>query len=438
MKSFYTFIHEAKVFLLLWSTQSLSAFGTAMTSYALVIWSYEQKGSALATSLLMVCSYVPYVLLSIFAGTVSDRWNKKYIMLVCDTAAALGTATVFVLLHTHSLRLEHLYVLNAINGFMNTFQQPAAEAAVTRLIPKKYYQNIGGLRYFSSALTSILTPVTATAVIALAGIKAVLIFDLATFAAAFVTLAAFIKIPENETGRDKGSSFLASTAAGITYLRVNRGILDLILFLAAVNFTASVYQAALPAMLLSRVNGGEKTLGIVNTVTGITLLAGSTAASLLKKPKSRIRVICNTLLFSMSFENFMLAFCRTVPLWCLAEFLGWILIPVMSTNLDAVLREQIPPELQGRVYAARNSLQFFTIPAGYFAGGFLVDHVFEPGMAAQAPGSILLTMFGNGKGSGAAFLFFVLAFTGIFTCLFFRHDKHLWKLEEKTLTEVTV
>ena len=52
---------EMKPFLFLWSTQSLSGLGSAMTSYALVIWSYSQKGSALLTALLMVCSYAPYV-----------------------------------------------------------------------------------------------------------------------------------------------------------------------------------------------------------------------------------------------------------------------------------------------------------------------------------------------------------------------------------------
>ena len=75
-------------FLLLWITQAFSGLGSGMTSYALVIWSYTEKGSALATSMLMICSYAPYVLLSIFAGALSDKWNKKATMLVCDTAAA--------------------------------------------------------------------------------------------------------------------------------------------------------------------------------------------------------------------------------------------------------------------------------------------------------------------------------------------------------------
>jgi hypothetical protein len=73
-------IQEMKTFLLLWLTQSFSGLGSAMTGYALVIWSYTQEGSALMTAFLMVSSYAPYVLLSIFAGALSDKWNKKIII----------------------------------------------------------------------------------------------------------------------------------------------------------------------------------------------------------------------------------------------------------------------------------------------------------------------------------------------------------------------
>ena len=78
---------ELRDFLLLWLTQSLSGLGSAMTSYALIVWSYQQEGSALSTALLSICSYAPYVVMSIFAGALSDRWNKKRTLLWCDSFA---------------------------------------------------------------------------------------------------------------------------------------------------------------------------------------------------------------------------------------------------------------------------------------------------------------------------------------------------------------
>ena len=174
-----------------------------MTSYALVIWSYTQKGSALMTAFLMVSSYAPYVLLSIFAGALSDKWNKKITMLVCDTIAALTTVIMLILLQSDQLQIWHLYLINGVNGLMNTVQQPASEVAVTRVLPKKYYQKVGGLRYFASSLNSILTPIIATAVMGIAGMGAVIIFDLFTFGAAFLTLAFFIQIPESREKEEK-------------------------------------------------------------------------------------------------------------------------------------------------------------------------------------------------------------------------------------------
>ena len=97
---FFDTVKELKAFIILWLTQSFSALGSAMTSFALVIRLYRDSGSALTTALLTVCSYAPYVVMSIFAGAISDKWNKKTVMLVCDSFAAMCTVAVLVLLKT--------------------------------------------------------------------------------------------------------------------------------------------------------------------------------------------------------------------------------------------------------------------------------------------------------------------------------------------------
>ena len=132
----------------------------------------------------------------------------------------------------------------------------------------------------------------------------------------------------------------------------------------------------------------------------------------------------------MSTENFFLAFGSTIPLWSIGTFLGWIAIPWMNANLNATLRSHIPPEIQGRVYAARNSLQFFTIPVGYLLGGWLVDQIFEPLLTAQADTTLLARLFGNLPGSGSACFFAAIGVLGVLVCLVFRFDKSIWRLEK--------
>ncbi len=352
-------------FILLWLTQSLSALGSAMTSYALVFWLYGESGSALYTAMLTITSYAPYVLLSIFAGALCDRFDKKKTMLICDSIAALCTITVILLFACNALQVWHLYIVNAIGGLMNTVQQPATEVASTLLVPEKHYQKIGGLRYFSSALSSILSPVIATAIYSFMGLGAVLATDLITFAAAFVTLLLFIRIPQ-QTAKNEATSLIQSVKSGLDFLKDHKQIFMLIIYLSAINLVASMYEAVLPAMVLSRKGGGTEALGAVSTCVGVATLIGSIIVTLMPKPKSRRRVICLSLLFSMSTENFFLAFGQTPLLWCTGAVLGWIVIPMMSANLDVIMRTKVPCDMQGRVYSARNTLQFFTIPLGNF------------------------------------------------------------------------
>lgn len=408
-------LFELRDFWILWSTQSVSWLGSSITAFALTLWLYERTGSSLSTAALTICSYAPYILMSIFAGALTDRFDKKKTMLGCDIFAAICTIIVFVLFKTNCLTVWHLYVLNAISGLMNTVQQPASEVAMTLVIPEKYYQKTSGLRSLSGSLISILNPLIATALYSFAGLNGVVAVDIGSFTIAFVALLFFIKIPENKS--DKRESVLNLAKEGLVFLKENPLIMTLILFMSGVNLTASAFDATLPGYVLPNPKGGSSVLGIVTSCSGIAMIIGSLAVSVLPKPKDRVKVIYLTMLFSLGTENFLLAFSREPALWCIGQIIGWVIVPVMSANLDVILRTTISLELQGRVYACRNTLQFFTIPIGLFLGGFMVDNVCEPVMSAYGDLSILKTFFGTGKGSGAALMMFVLGVSGSLICI---------------------
>ena len=251
-------IKELKTFFVLWSTQSLSQLGSAMTSFALALWLYGETGSALQTALLSVCSYAPYVVMSVFAGALSDRWDKKKVMLACDSLAALSTIAVLVLLKGGWLAPWHMYLLNALSGLMNTVQQPASDVAMTLITPPRWYQKTSGLRSLSNSLVTILNPILATAVFAFAGMDGVIFLDLLTFGVAFLALLLGVRLPQGgKDARVSREPFWATVRSGLGYLGENRMILLLILFLAGVNFVASAFDAALPALILPKENGGE-------------------------------------------------------------------------------------------------------------------------------------------------------------------------------------
>ena len=406
-----------KDFYILWSTQSLSQLGSAITAFALTLWLYEKTGSALNTAALRIFTYAPYVVMSIFAGALTDKFDKKKTMLVCDLLAAFTTVVVFILYKTDMLAVWHLYLINAVSGLMNTVQQPASEVAYTMVIPKEHYQRTSGLQQLSRSLVTIGNPIIAAAVYGLAGLTSAIMIDLVSFAVAFVALACFINIPEVSEKEANEGSVLTLAKEGLVYLKDNPMILYIILFLAGVNFIASAFDAVLPAYIIPSPKGGNTVYGVVTSFSGIAMLAGSLIATAMPKPKNRVKVIFGSMLFALGTENFLLAFSRSPVLWCIAEVIGWIFVPVMSTNQTVIMRNTIPERLQGRVYACRNTLQFFTIPIGLLFGGLMVDEVCEPIM--KGAGSTLQFIFGSGKGSGAALMLFILGILGTVMCLIF-------------------
>ena len=367
-------------FYVLWSTQSISQLGSSITAFALTLWLYEKTGSSLSTALLTICSYAPYVLMSIFAGALTDRFDKKRTMLVCDTVAAISTLVVFLLYRTGNLVIWHLYAVNVLSGLMNTVQQPASEVTMTLIVLRNQYQKVSGLKSLSRSVISILNPLISTSLYAFAGLDLVIAVDLISFMIAFAALAAFIKVPDTPGKEEESTLNLARE--GLKFLKETPLVFTLILFMSGVNLVASAFDAALPGYVIPNPKGGSNVLGIVTSVSGVAMIIGSLIVSVLPKPKDRVRVVYLTMLISLSTENFLLAFAREPFIWCIGQIIGWILVPIMSANLDVILRNSIPVDLQGRVYACRNTFQFFTIPIGLFVGGFMVDKVCEPFMGS--------------------------------------------------------
>ena len=415
-------------FYLLWVTQSMSQLGSTMTGFALTLWLYEKTGSALSTAMLTICTYLPYVLMSIFAGAITDRFDKKKTMLACDTFAAACTVLVLVLYKTDLLCVWHLYAINAVSGLMNTVQQPASEVAYTLVVRKEQYQRISGLQSLSRSLISIGSPLMAAAVYGAAGLGAVIILDLVSFSVAFMTLACAIQIPAVRAGTETEENVLMLAGGGLQFLKENPLILHVILFMAGVNLIASAFDAVLPALVIPRC--GNSVLGIVTSCSGIAMVLGSLLVTVMKKPRDRVRVIYQTMLFSLGIENFVLALTRNPIWWCAGQVVGWILVPVMSANENVIIRNSVPVDLQGRVYACRNTLQFFTIPIGLALGGFLVDEICEPFMAVQPSSSLPSLLFGSGKGSGAALMMFVLGISGSLFCLTYGRVLKRYRYEE--------
>ena len=407
-----------KSFLILWGGQSVSALGSAMTNYALIIWAYRQQGTATSITLLSFFTYLPSILFCFMAGTLADKWSKKRIMLLSDLVAALGTVTVYTLYKTGQLQIWHLYAVNFLNSLMNAFQTPASYVAVSLLAPKEQYTRVSGLQNFSNSVVTIANPALATAVLALGGLETVLIADLATFVVAFVSLAFFIRIPEapvTEKKEEMKAGFWHGCLTGLRFLREHKPILHIILFFSFINLLAYITGfGILPAMILARSGDSQAALGMVSSAIGLGTLLGSVLVTLMKPAKNRTRVVLISCGVSFLLCDIIWALGQSVPVWVFAAFVGNLPLPFLNANLTTIMRTSVPTPLHGRVFSTRDTLQFCTIPLGLFLGGFLADHVFEPFMAGgTALGGYLSVLVGSGRGSGMAVMFLITGVTGM-------------------------
>ena len=284
---------ELKSFLLLWSSQVVSSLGTAMTEYALIVWVYRQEGTALSITLLTLCSFAPTILFRFIAGAIADRWNKKRIMLVADLFAACGTFSVYLLYSFSALLVWHLYLINVLLSFMNAFQEPAAFVATSLLVPKKHYTKVSGLQGFSGAAVSILAPALGASLLALEGLKVVLICDLCSFSVAFIVLLLFIRIPKVEsTEKRQDEPFQKTCAEGFRFLRGHTVLLRLILFMTCINFLAKMSNdGLLSPFVLARTEDNQQVLGAVQSFVALGVMAGSLIVTWMKPVKNRLKLI---------------------------------------------------------------------------------------------------------------------------------------------------
>ncbi|MBO1351760.1 MAG: MFS transporter [Hormoscilla sp. GUM202] len=93
----------------------------------------------------MLFATLPLVLISPFAGILVDHWNRRWVMILSDSGAALTTLTLAALLATGNIQIWHIYLGNAVISSFAAFQFPAYTAATTLLVPKKHLGRARGM-----------------------------------------------------------------------------------------------------------------------------------------------------------------------------------------------------------------------------------------------------------------------------------------------------
>lgn len=405
-----------KIFVIVWFGQLVSLTGTAVTRFALLIWAYEQTGSATTLALLGFYSFVPYILVSPIAGVWVDRLDRRRIMMVTDLGAGLMTLAILGLYATGSLEIWHLFVAEALTGFFEAFQVPAYTAVTTLLIPKNQYARASGMNSMAHSAAQIGGPVLAGLLLGFIHIEGVMIVDIATVIVALLTLliVRFPTIKVDEAEQAQKTNTLQEIKMGLAYIYRRRGLRNLLLIYCGINFAGTVtYFALLPTLILARTGGNELALATVQAALGIGGVLGGLVLSVWGGPKKQIHGVLAAAALSFWLGDTLFAIGRTLTLWTIGGFMAAFFIPFIVGANRAIWQSKVDPHMQGRVFSLQGMLQTSTMPLAYLVAGPLADKLFEPAMAV---GGVWAGTFGGlvgtGPGAGIGLMFAITAVSG--------------------------
>ena len=421
---------DMKTFFIIWGGQLISMLGSGLTNFALGVWIFDQTKQATPFAITVLLGTIPRVLLLAFAGSIADRFNRRRIMIAADFLSALLTLSIFFLLNAGGLQLWHVYALAALGSILSAFQEPAYTASISMIVPKEKLGNANGMVQMGQALSSVFTPLMAGALFVSIGFNGIILIDFVTFFFAVGALL-LVRIPQPErTSEYKDKNVWQDMQLGWNYLYERKGLLGLLLYYAMVNFLLNWSAVLLIPMVLSRFT--PNTLGIIQTVMGAGMLAGSIIMSSWGGAKKRIPTAIGFIAIGVS--GMVIAGLQPNP-WLIGAglFILMFSVPLASGNSQVVFQTKVPHELQGRVFSVRSTISQSMMPLAFLTAGPLADKFFEPLM--QEGGTLANTfigqIIGTGAGRGIGLMAIIAGLIGILVSMIVYANPRIRNVEEE-------
>lgn len=382
--------------------------------YGLLIVVVDRTGSSLHTSLFVLASVVPSVLVGLVAGVVVDRLPKK-LVLVAGNAARVGVA---VGLAYYGLDVWHIYLFTLLLWTVHQFYSPAEGAATPALVPREQLSAANAMLNFALTVAQILgMAILAPLTLKTVGPEALVVTTAALFGAGIFFLMPVTDLsPAGPRVREERTSLRAALTRGWRILRE-----DPHAYQAMVQYTLiSAAMAALVVIIPKYVESvlstsAENTVfvfapGAVGVVLGLRL-----AAFLARLMNNRRVTTLGFALFVACLAGFglvqvvvrLLEDQAGLPLTEVESAVGLSPVVAAAMILSApagfafalvgvasrtVLLEQAPPHMRGRVFATQNAISsLITVPPTLAAG--LVADLFDARLVAVGMASLLVAAY---------------------------------------------
>ena len=366
-----------------WFGQMISLIGTWMQTTGLAWLVLLLTHSAWQLGLVGAIQFLPVLLFAIFGGVFADRWPKRNVLLVTQSAAMVLAVLLWGLIATNQIQMWEVYVLALLLGLTNSLDMPTRQAFVVEMVGREDLPNAVALNSSSFNLARILGPGIAGLIIAISGVTSLFLLNAVSFIA---VIGGLILIRTNELNsaskRSRAGERLKtwqSLREGIAYIRHAPSVRLIILIIGAISLFGINFNVVLPLFATEVLNAGPTGFGFISSAFGIgSLLSALWIAWGNKRPSIRSMLI-STIIFCLLLVLFALS--RNYPLsLVLIAAVGFSQI-AFSAMANTAIQSVTPDHLRGRV---------MSVYMAFFAGSTPIGNLLVGSLALLGGPSIAL------------------------------------------------
>ncbi len=378
----------------------ISLTGTQMTQFAVITWAWNTTGSTATTGLITVAIFATIVVVSVFAGALVDRWNRKLVIIITDAIGLLSSAMILFLYLTSNLQVWHLALLGIILGILESFQFPAYLASITEMVTEEQRGRANAMFQLSWSISSIVSLSLAGILFATIGISGILIVDIGTFIVIMTTIS-FSHIPQPDRTSVQSHSLMKEIVEGFQYILARPALLGTVLVFASINIAYGAYQGLIRPMILAFTANNALILGQALAAVAVGSVVGGILMSIWHGPKNKVPMMLIAWALTSFCEYVLIGLGRSLLFWLIVGFLQGIFSTIARTLIFTIWQANVASSIQGRIFGIIRLIVQVSIPISVLITTQLADHLIEPAMHPGKPLShIFGGLLGTSDGSG--------------------------------------
>jgi MFS family permease len=373
-----------------WLSLLFSAVGSQISTVAVAWQVYEITDSPFQLGLTGLLRALPMMLLSLPGGVLADRMDRRKLLIVTQSLAALLALALALLTSAGQIRVWHIYAVTFLSGAVGIFDAPARTAMIPALVSAEQLASAYALNITWRQIATLGGPFIGGIVIGSVGVGTAYYIDALSFLAVIVCLGFMRR--QVKPSRDRSESSFQSVRAGFVFIRDNSVILALMGMDTCVQFFGA-YRSMMPVFARDILGVGPAGLGVLLGVPALGALAGSGLVLRAGNPKRKGRlIIAVTLLYTVGLICFALS--RSWSLSLAIVFMLGLVDAIGETLRDTLVQLSTPDNMRGRVKS---------FDQVFMSAGTYIGHA-QMGAAATfigVPGALIL---GGCLGSAAVLL----------------------------------